>query len=319
MATNFNIFFGRVEYVVKAAPGTGIVSSMVMLSDDLDEIDWEFRGGITDSVQTNYFGKGYTGTYNRSTTVTVASPQAQFHTYAVDWSKEALIWSIDGKAIRTLKASEADGNGDQYPQTPMKISLSLWDGGDPDKDPNTISWAGGKTPIPPPQPYTMFVSKVSIWNSNPAQQYKYTDKSGSWESIESSNETMAESSAPPNKTQTLNLAPYSANGTVMPSPTKLSNQTVTTLANGTICTLSKQPKSPHHAHKSSMAKPTPPYGNSTRFANATMFATELPPRPHKLRICTLEPPLPSFTREQQSLQLASAQQVVTVQAARCLQ
>ncbi len=34
------IFFGKVEVVMKAANGTGVVSSFVMESDDLDEIDW---------------------------------------------------------------------------------------------------------------------------------------------------------------------------------------------------------------------------------------------------------------------------------------
>ena len=210
MHTDFNLFFGRVEYVVKAAPGTGIVSSMVLLSDDLDEIDWEFRGGITDSVQTNYYGKGYTGSYNRSTTNAVATPQATFHTYALDWSKEALIWSIDGQVIRTLKAADADGNGSQYPQTPMKISLSLWDGGDKDADPATVQWAGGYTPLPPPQPYTMYIKSVKVWNANPGQQYQYTDKSGSWKSIKVINETMASSSSSAtHATQTLSLAPAS--------------------------------------------------------------------------------------------------------------
>lgn len=33
-------FFGRVDVEMKAAPGTGVVSSIVMESDDLDEIDW---------------------------------------------------------------------------------------------------------------------------------------------------------------------------------------------------------------------------------------------------------------------------------------
>lgn len=34
------IMFGRVNVTLKAAPGTGIVSCIVMESDDLDEIDW---------------------------------------------------------------------------------------------------------------------------------------------------------------------------------------------------------------------------------------------------------------------------------------
>lgn len=38
--TDFYIFFGDISITMKAAPGTGIVSSLVFESDDLDEIDW---------------------------------------------------------------------------------------------------------------------------------------------------------------------------------------------------------------------------------------------------------------------------------------
>ncbi|KAL8893338.1 MAG: hypothetical protein Q9192_005365 [Flavoplaca navasiana] len=210
MWTKFRFFFGRVEFVVKAAPGVGIISSMVLLSDDFDEIDWEFLGGATTNVQTNYFGKGYTGTYNRSTSPAVESPQTQYHTYALDWTTEALTWSIDGVVVRTLKAAEADGNGDQYPQSPMKVSLSLWDGGDPDSP--TKEWAGGVTPIPPPEPYTMYVKSVKIFNQNPAQQYQYTDKSGSWRSIKVINDIpfSSSSSAAATMAYSLNLGSTSA-------------------------------------------------------------------------------------------------------------
>ena len=34
------IFFGKVEVTMKAAPGRGIVTSIVLESDDRDEIDW---------------------------------------------------------------------------------------------------------------------------------------------------------------------------------------------------------------------------------------------------------------------------------------
>jgi hypothetical protein len=40
ITSNWYIFFGKVDLVIQAAPGTGIVSSFVMESDDLDEIDW---------------------------------------------------------------------------------------------------------------------------------------------------------------------------------------------------------------------------------------------------------------------------------------
>ena len=45
--TDFYIFFGRIDVKMRAAKGTGIVSSIVFESDDLDEIDWEFLGGNT--------------------------------------------------------------------------------------------------------------------------------------------------------------------------------------------------------------------------------------------------------------------------------
>jgi hypothetical protein len=38
--SDFYIFFGKVEVEMQAAPGTGIVSSIVLLSDVNDEIDW---------------------------------------------------------------------------------------------------------------------------------------------------------------------------------------------------------------------------------------------------------------------------------------
>lgn len=38
--TDFYIFYGEISVTMQASPGTGIVSSIVFESDDLDEIDW---------------------------------------------------------------------------------------------------------------------------------------------------------------------------------------------------------------------------------------------------------------------------------------
>lgn len=38
--TDFYFLFGTVEIVAQAAPGQGIISSLVLISEDLDEIDW---------------------------------------------------------------------------------------------------------------------------------------------------------------------------------------------------------------------------------------------------------------------------------------
>ena len=176
METKFSIFFGRVEVVAQAAPGPGIISSIVLWSSVLDEIDYEWRGSLDTIVQTNYFGKGITASYNRSTTVSVNKPMTAFHTYAFDWSATRLNFEIDGHIIRTLQKSDCNGKDIQYPQSPSKLALSLWDAGDPD---NYNAWGGGKTPIPPPAGgYSYFIKSVKIWNSNPAASYTLTDKVG---------------------------------------------------------------------------------------------------------------------------------------------
>lgn len=188
--TNFYIFFGRVETVMKVAPGQGIVSSAVLMSDDADEIDWEFSGNnfnlsTAGLGQNNYFGKGVTGNYDRGQFFNMASPQTQFHTYTTDWSPTQITWSVDGVVIRTLTAAEcaAKGSNYQYPQTPSKFQLGMWDGGDADANWGTVSWAGGYTDVSK-APYTMYVKSVSITNANPAWAYNWTDQSGSWQSIQ---------------------------------------------------------------------------------------------------------------------------------------
>ena len=51
----FYMLFGRVEIVMKVATGMGIISSAILQSEALDEIDWEFRGSNS-TILTNYFG-----------------------------------------------------------------------------------------------------------------------------------------------------------------------------------------------------------------------------------------------------------------------
>jgi len=77
------IQFGRVTATLEAATGAGIVSAFILQSDDLDEIDWEWLGGDTTHVQSNYFSKGDTTTYDRGGVHDVANPQTTFHSTAL--------------------------------------------------------------------------------------------------------------------------------------------------------------------------------------------------------------------------------------------
>jgi beta-glucanase (GH16 family) len=134
--SDWYIMFGHVEFVIKAAPGVGIVSSAVLQSDDLDEIDWEWLGGNNEYVQTNYFGKGNTATYNRAATHANSGNHDSFHTYTIDWTSSHVVWQIDGETVRVLTPESAESN--QYPQTPMMVKVGVWAGGDPNNNEGTI-------------------------------------------------------------------------------------------------------------------------------------------------------------------------------------
>ncbi|KIW00184.1 uncharacterized protein PV09_08225 [Verruconis gallopava] len=186
LETEDYFFFGMVEVKMKAAPGAGIVSSIVMESDALDEIDWEFIGGENYRVQSNYFGKGDTSSYDRMVYIPVSDPQNQAHTYAVNWTSSAITWFVDGAAVRTLLYADAQG-GTRFPQTPMKLKVGIWAGGDPTNNaPGTVAWAMGGQPGTTNYadgPFSMYVESVKIVNYSPADSYTYGDNSGTWQSI----------------------------------------------------------------------------------------------------------------------------------------
>lgn len=173
------LHFGYVEVKMKAAPGAGIVSSIVLQSEDLDEVDWEYIGSVPSKVQMNYFGKGNTTTYDRMIEAPIAS-HLEMHTYALNWTQDAITWIIDDKPVRTLKYSEANG-GKNFPQTPSNVRIGIWAGGDSDS-PGTVEWAGGK-PDYSKAPFTQTVESVKIINYSPGKEYEWSDKSGSYQSI----------------------------------------------------------------------------------------------------------------------------------------
>ena len=179
--TKFYFFFGRTEVWLKTAPGTGIISSLMMLSDDLDEIDWEFFGGNTTSAEANFFGKGHSEIYTNVQYFNVKGVQDDYHNYTTVWTKDSLEWYIDGNHVRTLLPKDAN-NTLLYPQTPMRLSIGIWAGGDPSLSQGTIDWAGGKTDYTK-GPYSMYVKSARITDFSQGKEYSYGDRSGSWQSI----------------------------------------------------------------------------------------------------------------------------------------
>ncbi|KAJ2974208.1 hypothetical protein NQ176_g6176 [Zarea fungicola] len=112
------LLFGKVTVKVKAAKGSGLVTTVVLKSDSGDEIDWavadggktkqEMLGAFENQAQSNYYynGQPLFNTYN--TTYSLASSSFdEFHTYTVEWTDEFLRFSIDGAERRTWRPGQA--------------------------------------------------------------------------------------------------------------------------------------------------------------------------------------------------------------------
>lgn len=184
IASNFYMLFGRFEVVMKAAKGRGIVSSAILQSEALDEIDWEFLGSNTTHVLTNYFGKGNTTDFSRGKDFPMEPPQEDYHNYTIDWTADRIQWWLDGNMLRELKYGEALG-GKNYPQTPMNIRLGSWAGGDSkNNDPGVVEWAGGETNFGE-APFIMVVQEVYAKDYTTAKEYSWDnmDASGDWQKV----------------------------------------------------------------------------------------------------------------------------------------
>ncbi|KIX97036.1 uncharacterized protein Z520_07150 [Fonsecaea multimorphosa CBS 102226] len=193
--TRFYVLFGHIEVVVQAAPGAGIITSSVMMSDDLDEIDWEWSGNnfasSSGAVQTNYFGKGQIGNSDRGSQPSVDDPEDTFHTYALDWQPDQLVWSIDGVAVRTLTNNGATTGSYQYPQTPSRLHLGLWCSGDPSTPYGTVYWGGGYTNFSA-APFSAYVKSVKITTNNTCSSWQYPSPfDGTYQSVQCTNQTLA--------------------------------------------------------------------------------------------------------------------------------
>jgi beta-glucanase (GH16 family) len=180
----FYMLFGRFEVVMRAASGKGIISSAILQSEALDEVDWEWKGSNS-SILTNYFGKGDTSTFDRGEDFDLGfAPQDDFHNYTIDWTKDRIEWWVDGKKLRTLTPAQAK-SGTRYPQTPMNIRLGIWAAGDTkNNDVGVVEWAGGETDFNA-GPYTMTVQSVYAKDYTEGAEYSWEnmDSTGDWQKV----------------------------------------------------------------------------------------------------------------------------------------
>lgn len=152
--------------------------------------------------------------------------QDAFHTYTINWNQNQIQWLVDGNVVRTLNYNDAKG-GSRFPQTPMRLRLGIWAGGDPDNGQGTIEWAGGLTDYGA-APFSMYVKSVRVENQNPSDSYTYTDSSGSWQSIETTGGKPVGSSSSSSSSSSTERSTTTTSSTSAESSTKTSTAEATT-------------------------------------------------------------------------------------------
>ncbi|KAG7663677.1 UTR2 [[Candida] subhashii] len=139
-------WYGRIGATLKTSHDVGVVTAFITFSDVQDEIDYEFVGYDTKTPQTNFYAQGILN-YTNARNSTVNDTFLYYHLYEMDWTEEKIDWIIDGNVVRTLNRADTWNETTKrydYPQTPSRLQISLWPGGDPSNGLGTIEWAGGE-------------------------------------------------------------------------------------------------------------------------------------------------------------------------------
>ncbi|PSM40444.1 1,3-beta-glucanase [Streptomyces dioscori] len=149
----FTTTYGRVEARLKVPRGQGMWPAFWMLGNDIGQVGWPNSGEIDimenvgfepGTVHGTLHGPGYSGSGGIGAGYSLPGGQAfadAFHTFAVDWSPERVVWSVDGTVYQTR--TPADLGGRQWVfNKPFFLILNLAVGGYWPGDPN------GSTPFP---------------------------------------------------------------------------------------------------------------------------------------------------------------------------
>ncbi|MCS0637792.1 family 16 glycosylhydrolase [Streptomyces sp. LP05-1] len=146
-AGRFTTTYGHVEARMKVPRGQGMWPAFWMLGNDIGQVGWPASGEIDimenvgfepRSVHGTLHGPGYSGGEGIGAGYTLPNGQNvadAFHTFAVDWSPEAITWSVDGAVYQ--RRTPADLGGRQWVfNKPFFVILNLAVGGywpgDPD-------------------------------------------------------------------------------------------------------------------------------------------------------------------------------------------
>ncbi|PAP79390.1 hypothetical protein B1759_13750 [Rubrivirga sp. SAORIC476] len=123
--------YGRFETRMKAATGSGIISSFFTFRyDPWQEIDIEFRGRDANAMQANiFYNGGAEGDPNNAPFEVPPFPEdallpydaaEEFHVYAFEWDPGVIRWYIDD--VLVLESTDPA----QVPDLPQQLMMNLW-------------------------------------------------------------------------------------------------------------------------------------------------------------------------------------------------
>lgn len=173
------VWYGKISAKLKTSHLAGVVTAFIMFSNVQDEIDYEWVGANLTTTQTNYYFEGYLN-YTESRNISSTDTFADFHTYEVDWHEDYITWSVDGVVGRTLYRNDTYNSTSQeyaFPQTPSRVQISIWPGGNATNPEGTIDWAGGEidwdaSDLSDPGYYYSTLNEVNITCYDPPSDVK---------------------------------------------------------------------------------------------------------------------------------------------------
>jgi len=131
------INYGRITADLQMDRVGGLVSSLITMADNHDEIDFEWVGEKVTEFQSNWYYQGNIPAYENSDGQIYNQPDSTtWHTYELDWKPDAISWFVNGELLRTQKRSS-----EKFPSTPSRFSFSIWDAGSGSE--GTRQWSGG--------------------------------------------------------------------------------------------------------------------------------------------------------------------------------
>ncbi|SOD67570.1 Beta-glucanase, GH16 family [Streptomyces zhaozhouensis] len=121
-SSTFAAEYGRVEARIKLPQGQGIWPAFWMLGSDFPGVPWPDSGEIDimemvghepGTVHGTVHGPGYSGGEGIGASYSLPNGEIfadDFHTFAIDWAPDSLVWSVDGQVYQELTPADLGGD-----------------------------------------------------------------------------------------------------------------------------------------------------------------------------------------------------------------